>query len=204
METQIKVKICVQCGVDHHKKWYGGPLCGTCFGRNHYFQNKEKYSTKSHNYYLLNKEDIIKKHRSYYETNKDKWTTYAKNLSKEKKDEYQQWRSQYRRDRLKWDHTFKVSCNIRSYLYQAIKGKSKHQKTLDLLGCSTEFFIKYIESRFQPGMTWNNYGRNGWHIDHIKPLKSFDLTNPLQLEAACHYTNLQPLWAFDNLSKGSR
>ena len=62
----------------------------------------------------------------------------------------------------------------------------------------------YLESKFQPGMTWDNWTTNGWHIDHIKPLASFDLTDREQFLRACHYTNLQPLWAIDNLKKGSK
>jgi hypothetical protein len=59
-----------------------------------------------------------------------------------------------------------------------------------------------LEVKFQQGMSWDNYGQ--WHIDHIKPLAKFDLTDRTQFLAACHYTNLQPLWAEDNLSKGAR
>ena len=58
------------------------------------------------------------------------------------------------------------------------------------------------ESLFQSGMTWENHGKYGWHIDHIRPCSSFDLTDPEQQKLCCHYTNLQPLWAKDNLSKG--
>ena len=71
-------------------------------------------------------------------------------------------------------------------------------------------YIKYqclennLESKFQSGMTWDNWALDGWHIDHIKPLASFDLTDRNQLLEACNYTNLQPLWAKDNLSKGAK
>ena len=64
--------------------------------------------------------------------------------------------------------------------------------------------ISHIESQFKPGMTWDNWSRTGWHLDHIKPLVTFDLTDPEQFRVACHYLNLQPLWAKENLSKGGR
>jgi hypothetical protein len=62
----------------------------------------------------------------------------------------------------------------------------------------------HLESKFQYGMNWDNWSFEGWHIDHIVPLASFDLTDRKQLLLACHYTNLQPLWAIDNFSKGDR
>ena len=60
----------------------------------------------------------------------------------------------------------------------------------------------YLESLFQEGMTWDNYNFYGWHIDHIIPIASFDLSDPEQQKKCFHYTNLQPLWASDNLQKG--
>jgi hypothetical protein len=58
-----------------------------------------------------------------------------------------------------------------------------------------------MESKFQPGMTWDNRGKE-WHIDHIIPLATFNLQDRRQFLVACHYTNLQPLWARDNMVKG--
>jgi len=82
----------------------------------------------------------------------------------------------------------------------------KRYKSLysELLGCSKEDFKLYLSSKFTDGMSWDNYGRTGWHIDHITPLSSFDLTNEDELAAACHYTNMQPLWARDNIIKGNK
>lgn len=64
--------------------------------------------------------------------------------------------------------------------------------------------MKHLEAKFAPGMTWDNYGVDGWHIDHIMPLAAFDLTDEQQRQQACHYTNLQPLWAAENLAKGAK
>ena len=69
------------------------------------------------------------------------------------------------------------------------------------MGCSISELKDYLESKFQVGMTWENHSQTGWHIDHIKPLSHFDLSDRDQFLQACHYTNLQPLWAKDNLSK---
>ena len=75
---------------------------------------------------------------------------------------------------------------------------------LDLLGCTVDFAKQWIEAKFQPGMTWNNWSRTGWHVDHLRPIDSFDLTDLAQQKQCFHYTNLHPLWAGDNLSKGAK
>jgi len=92
-----------------------------------------------------------------------------------------------------------IKKNIRSRLRDFVFRGSSWK----CVGCSPDELIKRLESQFHLGMTWDNYGLYGWHIDHIKPLASFDLTDEEQFKAACHYSNLQPLWAKDNLSKGS-
>lgn len=80
----------------------------------------------------------------------------------------------------------------------------KHQSTFELLGCTLEELYAHIEAQFLPGMSWGNYGHDTWHIDHIKPCASFDLTDPEQQRVCFHYTNLQPLWAIDNIRKGAK
>ena len=106
--------------------------------------------------------------------------------------------------RIKTDTEYHLKRVLRSRLYSAVKGTAKIGSAIRELGCSPSFLKQYLESQFLPGMSWENYGYYGWHIDHIKPLSTFDLTDPDQFRRACHYTNLQPMWAFDNLSKGSR
>jgi hypothetical protein len=82
------------------------------------------------------------------------------------------------------------------------RGAAKRAGAVELLGCTVEEARAYIEARFEPGMSWANHG--AWHIDHVRPIASFDLSDPEQVRACAHFTNLQPLWAEENLSKGAR
>lgn len=106
------------------------------------------------------------------------------------------------RNKLQNDPNFRLRCNISSRLSHALSNGHKSLKTMELLGCSLEEFWQHLESQFQPGMTRENYGK--WHVDHIKPCISFDLTKISQQKECFHYTNLQPLWAEENLKKGSK
>ena len=94
--------------------------------------------------------------------------------------------------RLHTDPNYKIRDVLRSRVRKLLK-KSDRRSHIDYLGCSVDQLRQYLESKFQPGMTWENHGRYGWHIDHIKPLASFDLMDCAQFEKACHYTKLQPL-----------
>lgn len=78
-------------------------------------------------------------------------------------------------------------------------GKTRGVSAVRDLGLTIDEFRRHIETQFTPGMSWDNYG--AWHLDHIRPLISFDLTEIEQARAACHYTNYQPLWAIDNHRK---
>lgn len=93
---------------------------------------------------------------------------------------------------------------LRARVRLALKHNKKSASITRLLGCSIAKLRTHLESQFLPGMTWENHTLQGWHIDHRAPCAAFDLRQPEQQRACFHYTNLQPLWAFDNLSKGSR
>lgn len=100
-----------------------------------------------------------------------------------------------------------IETRIRKNLTMRIKHLTKrrdYETFSHLIGCTIGEFKTHIESKFQPGMSWDNYGKGGWHIDHIRPLSSFNVTKKDQAILANHYTNLQPLWAKDNLSKGRK
>jgi hypothetical protein len=101
-------------------------------------------------------------------------------------------------------HSAHVAKNLRNRINLALNGISKSASTQELLGCSFDVFIQHLESQFKNGMSWGNRGRTGWHIDHIRPCASFDLSDPEQQRECFHYSNLQPLWAVDNIRKGSR
>lgn len=104
--------------------------------------------------------------------------------------------------RLKTDPQVRLKHNIRTRLSAVVKGKRFSISTN--MGCTWLELKIHLESKFLSGMTWDNYGYKGWHIDHIKPLSLFDLTDKEQFTKACNYNNLQPLWAKDNFIKGAK
>lgn len=95
----------------------------------------------------------------------------------------------------------KIAARLRTRLCLAIKNDQKIGSAIEDLGCSIGELKIYLESKFKDGMSWDNYGINGWHIDHIFPLSKIDFNNQTEIKKACHFTNLQPLWAKENLSK---
>jgi hypothetical protein len=109
----------------------------------------------------------------------------------------------YLQDRFANDPQYKLAHLLRVRLHAALKGNFKTGSAVRDLGCSVAFLKQHLESQFKPGMTWENHGPV-WHIDHIKPLASFDLTNREQLLEAVNWRNLQPLFAVDNIRKGAR
>lgn len=98
--------------------------------------------------------------------------------------------------------TRRLTERLRNRIYQALVGLTKSRHSADLLGCSIDELKSWLSGWFQPGMSWENYGQ--WHIDHRFPCASFNLADPEQQRRCFHYLNLQPLWAKDNLSKGSK
>lgn len=92
--------------------------------------------------------------------------------------------------------------SLRRRMLFVLAGKRKAAHSIELIGCDREHLRAHLERQFAEGMTWDNYGKKGWHIDHIKPCSSFDFGDPAQQKECFHYSNLQPLWAQDNLAKG--
>ncbi len=148
-------------------------------------ENKDKKSEWKKKHYKENK-NIYKKYR---EDNKEMYNEYYKKYFKQRRLD---------------DSFFKFSCNVRNSIKNSFKrGKNqfkKDAKTETILGCTIEEFILYIESKFIKGMTIENHGE--WHLDHIIPLASANTKE--EIIKLNHYTNFQPLWAIDNLSKGDK
>jgi hypothetical protein len=146
-----------------------------------------------------------KEHENNAKRSPGYWRNSSAKLRAKNPDGTQAYRRAYQVKRRNNDPAFKLADNMRTRIYQSLRAQlaGKRVSAVADLGCTMAEFVAHLEARFHPGMTWKNYGTL-WHIDHIRPLASFDLTDPAQQAAAAHFSNQQPLWAFDNLSKGSR
>lgn len=187
-------KFCKFCEVEHPltgEHWYRLDSYPSCKIRK--LSVAKKWSSD-------NKEHHLELNRKWYkdnlETAKVTKNTYARNNRKKI--------TKHTEARKKVDPQYYLSCLLRSRLNMAVRGNQKSGSAVSDLGCTIAEFRAYIETLFQPGMTWDNHGRFGWHFDHVIPLASFDLTDREQLLVAVHYTNLQPLWWEDNLSKSDK
>lgn len=99
---------------------------------------------------------------------------------------------------------YRLKMNLKNRIWFALNGVAKSAHTLELIGCTIEELKVHLEKQFTQGMTWDNHSYEGWHIDHIRPCASFDLTDPEQQKQCFNYTNLQPMWAKENMSKGDK
>lgn len=155
----------------------------------YYEKNKERLAKQFQDYHQANKQNILERHKEYRGNNKAKIREINKIYQNRKEKE---------------DLNFLLARRLRTRIRLAIKTGAKRGSAVDDLGCSLEFFKEHIEKQFKPGMTWENWTYSGWHLDHITPLCSFDLTDREQFLEAVNYKNLQPLWANENMAKGGR
>lgn len=135
--------------------------------------------------------------RKYYLQHKDR----QRELERLNKDKINARKREREKERRQTDVNYKIKKNLRGRIYKAVKQNIKSESTMILIGCSVEELKIYLSSMFTEGMNWNNYGK--WHIDHIKPCASFDLSDPVQQKECFHYSNLQPMWAIENIRKSS-
>jgi hypothetical protein len=167
--------------------------------QNYYQKNKDGLSKQKKNYYQNNKTKLKEKMRIYYINHKSKLNEKMKEYHIKNKKIINNRQNKYCSNKLKTDINFKIKHYLRRRLNNALRGRSKSAKTIQLLGCNIDQLKNHLESQFTEGMSWLNYGK--WHIDHIKPCASFDLSKPKEQRKCFNYINLQPLWAEDNLRK---
>jgi len=149
----------------------------------------------------------LKKHgKRYYKQNIEKITEYRKSYhqkhAKEIIERVKEWNREYKQRRRQNDLNYRIMEQLRGRIHKGMRGGLKTKRTIALIGCSIEKLKKHLSAKFKSGMSWDNYGK--WHIDHICPCASFDLTKPKQQKICFNYKNLQPLWEYDNLSKGAK
>jgi len=142
--------------------------------------------------------------KNWREQNAERYAESVKRCHVQNGDKYYARNKKYKQHRLENDIEFRLKKNLRARISNVLKGDYKSGSAIRDLGCSSKELKLYLESQFESGMSWDNYGLRGWHIDHIIPLCKFDLTNSQQFKLATHYTNLRPLWATDNWSKGGK
>ena len=161
---------------------------------------------KEHTKENWNKPENQKKLKEYRSNpqNKEHNRKMNKIWRNQNKERLRPMQSKYQRKRKQTDINFKIKCNLSTRIWQALKNNSKSKRTLELLGCTIEEFKQHLQFKFTQGMTWDNYGYYGWHVDHIKPCAKFDLTDPKQQLICFNYKNLQPLWAIDNHKKSDK
>jgi len=205
---------------------YKCKLCRKECSEVYYSKNKETISLKSKKYYEDNVDRYQKKHKEYYQNNRDKVLERTKLNQKNNRDilRSREWvknnpdkvienknklkiktpnyHTEYISNRKKNDSLFKLTMNIRRRLLLFFKSKNikKNNKTFEIIGCTPKFLKEYLEKQFANGMNWDNHGE--WHIDHKIPLSSANTEE--EVYELCYYTNLQPLWAEDNMKKGNK
>lgn len=151
--------------------------------------NKERAQAKRNKWNAEHKEQVAGWKTKYRDNNRDRVRKSAREYVGRRRDT---------------DDNFRLRAALRTRIHSALnsKGVRKLSRTELLLGCTIQFLKGYLEARFQPGMSWENYGI--WHVDHIMPCDAYDLRDTAQQMACFNYANLQPLWGAENVRKGSK
>lgn len=166
-------------------------LRGTCY--------KCKWDREKIDYKYDDKMRI--RHKNYVDSNRDKVKDMNDKWRKNNPEKLKEYRKRYQ-ELIKSDPIRALKEKIRHIIKNSFKrvDYSKNERTENILGCKYEYFIKHIEKQFKDGMSWDNHGE--WHFDHIIPISSAKTEE--EVMNLNHYTNFQPLWAFDNLKKGKK
>jgi hypothetical protein len=208
LNNQTKTKICKKCFLEKKICEFDKKI-----GNKDNLNNKCKECRRKYinDYNLKNAEKKRLQQKEYYHRNRDKELIRSSAKHKKFKEQEIDYRKKNRhkinereKNRYNNDILYRIKTNMRNRLKLFLKTQrvSKINTTLEIVGGSPEIIKEHIEKQFLDGMSWENYGFRGWHIDHIIPL-SLAKTKE-EIYQLCHYTNLQPLWCEDNLKKGSK
>lgn len=204
---------CTKCGTEV-KRWHPKEkfyLCKCCKhirakerSKESYYKNREKRVEYRRKYVEERREEVNNAQREQYQIHREKRLLAKKEYLRkpEVKKQKAAYARKYYKKRIKTDIQFKLTKSLRNRLKEAVKDGAKSGSAVSDLGCSIDEFKLYIEKLFTEGMSWDNWGK--WHLDHIIPLSSVDLTVRENVLKVCHYTNIQPLWAEDNIRKGCK
>lgn len=180
----------------------------SAYFRSWYLKNKAKKLAATKAWRAANKARNTKTQAAYSKvwrsTHRDAVARSGRTYRAKHPDKIRKLKRDYQKSRRSKDPAFKLLGNLRSRVRIALKhGRgAKSATTLELLGCTIEQLKLHLESQFQPGMSWDNYGE--WHVDHKRPCASFDLADSEQQRVCFHWTNLQPLWGTANIKKGTK
>jgi hypothetical protein len=200
LKEEIIVKSAVSCIKKKHNEKNPDILKNSYKKR--YVENRESELKRSKEYRLNNIDRLRKKDRDNYNENSIKQRDRVKKYRTENSDKVLETQKKSLKKRYQKDPILRLSHNVRCRVYQFLKIKNitKKNSTFELVGCKPNELKEHLEKNFVDNMSWDNYGK--WHIDHIIPLSSAN--NEQEIYKLCHYTNLQPLWAEDNLKKNNK
>ena len=185
-------KSCVECSAAHNAAFLAAnPGKSTEYSQRWQVKNPDKVKATEARRVRHRTDEVRSREFAYRQRTKEQRRAY---------------RRQWQANRMATDTVFHFRSNLASLINTAIRKQfgSKASRTHDTIGCTVTELRQHLETQFIDGMTWQNYGKHGWHVDHIRPCASFDLKDPEQQRQCFHYTNLQPLWAVDNIRKGAK
>ena len=214
MKAQHKGQICNFCGQEFSNARISKYCCKNCGTKGWKRDNADR--VKAQNDYWNARADYKKEYQArkakiascpkYAAKRNTQLTKGRKTWVENNPEKQQQARLRCERRLYATSTEYRLKHNLRTRVSAALRAQKagKNWSLLDIVGCSTAELMAHLESQFLPGMTWDNWSVDGWHIDHIRPCASFDLTDEAQQRECFHYTNLQPLWAVDNLMKSDK
>jgi len=177
--------------------------------KDYYYNNKDKERNRKEKYYKENKDKVLSSNKIWEENNKERRNKKRRENYSKNKEKFRQKRikrkplmRKYHRDKQKHYRKTNPMYSIRSNLCRRLNMFMKEDHTLTYVGCDIETLKSHICVMFDNKMTWDNYGKVGWHVDHIIPCSFFDLHDEDEIKVCFNYKNLRPLWYYDNQEKG--